>query len=504
VRIDEVSDMSTFDRLNSLRDAAGARSTQGLRDDTIRRFTELDPELGEAIEAACAQYDMLCEEFPEVMAMDEPAQIEAVQSGFVNFYSDDTVNPYVALAARGPWIITTKGAVLHDSGGYGMLGFGHAPGEIIEAMSSPQVMANIMTPSLSQMRMVEALRAEIGRNRSGDCPFHRFLALNSGSESVSIASRIADVNAKLMTDPGGRYSGRTIKKASLEGGFHGRTDRPAQFSDSTSRAYKNHLASFRNRDDLLKVAPNDIDGLRAMFAQADADNVFIEALFIEPVMGEGDPGMALTPEFYALARELTEASGTLLLIDSIQAGLRTTGNLSIVDYPGFEGLPAPDMETYSKALNAGQFPMSVLAMNERAAGLYRKGIYGNTMTANPRAMDVGTAVLGMVDDEVRANIVARGHEFLEKLGALKTELGGAITKIQGTGLLFSCELDPAYKAYGTGSAEEYMRTNGIGVIHGGENSLRFTPHFNVTSAEVDLIVEQVKDAVINGPKRAAA
>ena len=35
--------------------------------------------------------------------------------------------------------------------------------------------------------------------------------------------------------------------------------------------------------------------------------------------------------------------------------------------PGFEGFEAPDMETYSKALNAGQYPLSVLAVNARAA-----------------------------------------------------------------------------------------------------------------------------------------
>ena len=49
------------------------------------------------------------------------------REGIVNFYPEDAVNPYVALAARGPWIVTSKGAVLHDSGGYGMLGLGHAP-----------------------------------------------------------------------------------------------------------------------------------------------------------------------------------------------------------------------------------------------------------------------------------------------------------------------------------------------------------------------------------------
>jgi acetylornithine/succinyldiaminopimelate/putrescine aminotransferase len=110
----------------------------------------------------------------------------------------------------------------------------------------------------------------------------------------------------------------------------------------------------------------------------------------------------------------------------------------------------------------------------------------------------------MVTDAVRENIVARGEEFLEKLEALAEELEGPITKVQGTGLLFSCALDPTFKAYGTGSTEEYMRLHGIGVIHGGPNSLRFTPHFEVTSAEVDLIVQHVKDALLNGPRRPAA
>jgi acetylornithine/succinyldiaminopimelate/putrescine aminotransferase len=104
-------------------------------------------------------------------------------------------------------------------------------------------------------------------------------------------------------------------------------------------------------------------------------------------------------------------------------------------------------------------------------------------------------------DEVRTNIRERGKEFLQKLEGLKSELGGLITKVQGTGLLFSCELAPEFKCYGEGSTEEYMRERGIGVIHGGANSLRFTPHFRVTSAEVDLIIDEVRHALKEGPRR---
>ena len=489
--------------LAPLRARKGERRTPGLDDATLARLAAGHPELTAAVEAAAAEFARIEADFADLLDLDEDAQIQAIQAGFVNFYPQDGVNPYVALAARGPWIVTLKGAVLYDTGGYGMLGFGHAPERVLEAMAKPQALANIMTPSLSQLRLDRALRAEIGHSRDG-CPYAAFMCLNSGSESVSLAARIADTNAKTMTDPGARHAGRTVKRLVVKGAFHGRTEAPALYSDSTRKAYRDALASYRHEDSVLVVAPYDIDALKQAFADADAKGWFIEAMFLEPVMGEGDPGRSVPVDFYAAARELTKAHGSLLLVDSIQAGLRATGTLSIVDYPGFEGQEAPDMETYSKALNAGQFPLSVLAVNARAAGIYKRGTYGNTMTGNPRAADVGVAVLGMVTPEVRANIRTRGRQAIEKLEALKAELGGLITRVQGTGLLFSCELSPEFKGYGACSTEEWLRERGLGVIHGGENSLRFTPRFEMGEDELDLVVSMVRRALLEGPRVKAA
>ena len=492
--------MQLIDKLATLRNAGGAVRTTGLDDATIVRFAATSPDLVAAVDLALVRVAEIRAAFPELLALDENEQARRVQADYVNFYSQDAVNPYVALAAKGPWVVTLKGAVLHDSGGYGMLGFGHAPDAVIAAMSRPQVMANVMTPNVAQLSFATALRGAIGTARGG-CPYTQFFCLNSGSESVSLACRIADVNAKLMTDVGGRHAGRTIKRLAVKGAFHGRTERPALYSDSSRKTYVQHLASFRDESSLITVDPYDVEQLRQAFADADKNGWFIEAMFLEPVMGEGDPGRSVTPEFYAAARELTLAHGSLFLVDSIQAGLRAHGVLSIVDYPGFEKLAPPDMETYSKALNAGQYPLSVLAVTERAAALYKRGIYGNTMTTNPRSMDVACAVLGLLTPAVRENIVARGKEFLAKLEALKAELPGYITKVQGTGLLFSCELAADFKCYGTNSTEEYLREQGYGVIHGGTNSLRFTPHFNITGAEVDLVIAGVRHALVHGPRR---
>lgn len=495
--------MKMLEKLNAMRGHGGAIQTRGLDDETLLQFAQKDARLGAAVDAAYTDFPGLLEEMPELMALPESELVTAVQEGFINFYPTTAINPYVALAGLGPWIITSRGAVLYECGGYGMLGFGHAPESILDAMNKPHIMANIMTPTFNQKRLIDALRKEIG-HKSGNCPFEHFFCLNSGSEAVTLAARLSDINARIMTDPGGKHANHSIRILGMKSAFHGRTDRPARFSDSTRAAYCKHLASFRDHDNLLTVEPNNIKQLEQVFEYAEKNELFIESFFMEPVMGEGNPGQAITPEFYARARELTENHGALLLVDSIQAGLRTHGVLSIVDYPGFENLEAPDMETYSKAMNGGQYPLSVLALNASASQLYRAGIYGNTMTSNPRAMDIAVTVLNSITPELRQNIEDRGREFLDKLTALKNEMGGCITKVQGTGLLLSAELDPTrFNSYGTDSTEEYMRNNGINVIHGGSNALRFTPPFDISSEEVDLIIRAMRDAIVNGPMKQA-
>jgi acetylornithine/succinyldiaminopimelate/putrescine aminotransferase len=381
-----------------------------------------------------------------------------------------------------------------------MLGFGQSPEKVLEAMSRHHVMANIMTPNFSQKRLTERLNREIGHARSNDKQqvFARYLCLNSGSEAVTVAARLADLNAKNLTDPGARYAGRKIYMLSMKGSFHGRTERPAQASDSSAKNYQK-LATFREQR-LITVEPNNVEQLRAAFADADKKGIFIEMMLLEPVMGEGNPGVSVTRAFYDEARRLTREHGALFLIDSIQAGLRAQGTLSICDYPGFETCEAPDMETYSKAVNAGQYPLSILALNARTAELYQRGIYGNTMTTNPRALDVACAVLDSVTPEIRKNIRERGQEFLDRFHQLREEFPNVVTGASGTGLLCALHLNPeGYKVVGKNGVEIWLREQGIGVIHGGKNALRFTPHFLINSAEVELVISKIREALKRGP-----
>jgi acetylornithine/succinyldiaminopimelate/putrescine aminotransferase len=482
-----------------MRDFGGAAITRGLADEIILDFLDGRADLAAAIDRGYEAFVALKATHADFLALDESEQIVEAQKDLTNFYPTDARNPYVAVAAAGPWIVTLKGAVVYDCGGYGMLGLGHSPAAVLDAMNRPHVMANVMTPSISQLEFTARLRQEIGHTRADGFPFATFICLNSGSEAMTVASRIADINTRKLTDPGGRYEGCEIRGLTLRGSFHGRTDRPARLSDSTRANYEKHLATFRESEYLLTVEPNDVEALEAVFADADENDIFIEVFFMEPVMGEGNPGLAVEPAFYRRARALTREHGSLLVVDSIQAGLRAHGVLSMVDFPGFRDLEAPDMESYSKALNAGQYPLSVLALSEACARAYRPGLYGNTMTSNPRALDIAVAVLDSLTDELRENIRVRGRELVAKLAALADEADAAVVGAQGTGLLISCELDGRYKIYGADSIEDYLRRIGLAVIHGGAHSLRYTPVFDIGEREVELIVELTRQALQEGP-----
>ncbi len=483
--------------LKEIRNNSGNMDTIGLSDEVIEKFCKLDSNLLQAISEALSNHRELRNRLgDEVMQSNEIDLVSKLQEDFVNFYAPATVNPYVAMAAKGPWIVTSHGAVVHDNGGYGMLGAGHGPSTVIDAMSQNWVMANVMTPSFSHSRLSNALRKELGHTR-GNCPFSKFICMNSGSESMTVALRIADINANNQTASGAKYENFPIKMVAVERSFHGRTDRPAQISDSCKSGYDKNLATFQNRDNLILVPANDSAALEEVFKRSVTEKFFIELVAIEPIQGEGNPGMCVTREFYDVARRLTKEHDSMLLVDSIQAGIRGQGCLSVIDYDGFQDAEVPDMETWSKAINAGQYPLSVLGMNERSASMYVVGIYGNTMTTNPRALETAVAVLGQITPELRNNIKERGEEFVEKLKQLAIELPGTITKVQGTGLLLSAELEPSkFPVVGFDAVEPWCRRKGLGVIHGGHNALRFTPHFRITSEEIDLIIDIVRAALI--------
>ena len=137
-----------FLKLEDIRKNSGDSDTAGLANSEIFNFLSMDSTLKEAIAQAHDYHISLREKVgSEILMKTEKNLVEYLQQGFVNFYAPATINPYVAISAQGPWIVTSHGAVIHDNGGYGMLGSGHGPKNIVSSMSKNWVMANVMTAS---------------------------------------------------------------------------------------------------------------------------------------------------------------------------------------------------------------------------------------------------------------------------------------------------------------------------------------------------------------------
>ena len=401
------------------------------------------------------------------VAKNKSKNISKIQSGYSNFYKKDSIQPWIPVAAEGPWILTANDQIIYDTGGYGMLGLGHNNKPILEALSKEQVMANIMTPSFVQQIFWENLKPELKSYTSIVC-------LNSGSEANTLAMRLANI-----------HKHPNPVKISLIGSFHGRTDNPAQVSNSCMPNYKKYLSDYQKEKPTYFIKPNDSDHAKKIFKKIEERNQFPEITLIEPVQGEGNPGVPLTPDFYMTLRSLTKKAGGLLLADSVQAGWRCYGQLSITNYPQFKNLPPPDFESFSKAISGGQFPLSILALNEDLTNNFKTGLYGNTMTGNPRALEVANTVLDQMSPCVRNNIVTMGDLMLKNLEILAKKYD-FITHVTGTGLLLAVHLNEKMPVL---KVEKDLRKNGLNVIHGGKNALRFTPWFLINEAEIDLIIK---------------
>ena len=108
---------------------------------------------------------------------------------------------------------------------------------------------------------------------------------------------------------------------------------------------------------------------------------------------------------------------------------------------------------------------------------------------------LGDGAIGAGPLLVLHSLAPGAAQIIEQLNGLMDEFPGHVTKVQGTGLLFSAELHPGIEVVGFDGIETWLRKRGLGVIHGGENSLRFTPHFGIRSEEVDLIIDLVRQGI---------
>ncbi|GAA1222849.1 acetylornithine transaminase [Kitasatospora nipponensis] len=238
----------------------------------------------------------------------------------------------------------------------------------------------------------------------------RVFFCNSGAEANEAAFKIS------------RLTGRTHLVA-LEGAFHGRTMGALALTGQPGKQ-----EPFRPLPgDVTHVPFGDVEALRAAVTTATA------ALVLEPIQGENG-AVPLPAGYLRAAREITRATGTLLVLDEIQTGIGRTGHW--LAHQAEEGVE-PDVVTLAKGLGGGLPIGAVIAYGE-AAELLRPGQHGTTFGGNPVVAAAALAVLDTIEAQGLLGQVQKvGDRLRHGVEALGDPL---VAHVRGAGLLLGIVL----------------------------------------------------------------
>ncbi|MFJ2807313.1 acetylornithine transaminase [Kitasatospora sp. NPDC087271] len=279
----------------------------------------------------------------------------------------------------------------------------------------------------------------------------RVFFCNSGAEANEAAFKIS------------RRTGRTHLVA-LQGAFHGRTMGALALTGQPAKQ-----EPFRPLPgDVTHVPFGDVEALRAAVTTETA------AVFLEPIQGEN--GAIPLPEGYLrAAREITRATGTLLVLDEIQTGVGRTGYWYA--HQAVEGVE-PDVVTLAKALGGGLPMGAVLAFGE-AAELLTPGQHGTTFGGNPVAAAAGLAVLDTIESE---GLLEHARKLGERLRQGVEAIGDPlVSHVRGAGLLLGIVLTEPVSARVQAAAQEA----GFLVNAAVPGAVRLAPPLVLTEQEAD-------------------
>jgi acetylornithine aminotransferase len=342
---------------------------------------------------------------------------------------DDAGNAYVDLVA-----------------GIAVNALGHAHPAVVEAVSR-QVATLGHTSNLvanePSLRLAERLLALTGRDG-------RVFFANSGAEANEAAFKMA------------RRTGRPTVVAA-DGAFHGRTMGALALTGQPAKR-----APFEPLPGGVSFVP--YGDAAALAAAVDGGTA---AVVLEPVLGEG--GVVPAPAGYLeTAREVTRASGALLVLDEVQTGIGRTGAWFAHQSAGVE----PDVLTLAKGLGGG-LPVSACLAFGDAAALLQPGQHGTTFGGNPVSCAAALAVLDTIEAD---GLLQRAESLGKALSAGITGLGHPlVATVRGSGLMLGIVLTAPVAA----QVETAARKHGFLVNAVAPDVVRLVPPLVLTDPQAD-------------------
>ena len=286
---------------------------------------------------------------------------------------------------------------------------------------------------------------------------------NSGAEANECAIKAA---RKYSFD---KYGPDRYKIVTLVDSFHGRTiaTLSATGQPDLQNGFQPMVPGF------IYTPANDCEALKALVESESG----ICAFMFELIQGESGVNV-LTQEFVDCMVSLAKEHDILLVDDEVQSGNGRTGTL----YAWMQYSFTPDIMSTAKGLGGG-LPIGACLLGEKVQDTMGAGTHGSTFGGNPAVCAGALNILSRIDDELLADVKAKG-EYIVK------ELSGApgVKGISGKGLMIGIETE---KSAGDVLAE--CMANGVLVLtaHG---KVRLVPALNIPMELVEKAVAVIKAA----------
>jgi acetylornithine aminotransferase/acetylornithine/N-succinyldiaminopimelate aminotransferase len=368
---------------------------------------------------------------------------------------------------RGVYLWDSKGRRYLDFvSGIGVNALGHRHPEIQRVLKQ-QAGQLIHTSNL----FYHPYQAELAKRLTKMSGLDRAFFCNSGTEAWEGALKLARAYARATNHNGHKAKWRLL---ALENSFHGRTF--GALATTGQEKYRHPFAPLVPGVNF--VACNDLNDLKRQFDGS------VCAICLETIQGEGGIN-PVSKEFLQLARELTQKSGALLVLDEIQCGLGRTGKYFAYQHYGIK----PDMVTVAKPLAAG-LPLGALLATDRVATGMHPGLHGTTFGGGPLACAVAIEFLKQLDG-LRGHVSKLGAYFANQLKMLQQK-HATVKQVRGMGLMLAIEVESPETGK---SVVADLLGNGILINRTHDTVLRFLPPYTIEKKHVDRVVKALDQAL---------
>jgi adenosylmethionine-8-amino-7-oxononanoate aminotransferase len=234
------------------------------------------------------------------------------------------------------------------------------------------------------------------------------------------------------------------------------------------------------------------------------------AFVAETIVGATMGAVPAIPGYFKRVREICDRYGVLLILDEVMCGMGRTGTLHACEQEGV----TPDLMTIAKGMGGGFAPIGALLIGKKIFATIAVGsgafAHSHTYMGHPLACAAALAVQQVIRrDDLLATVRKQGAHLSCRLGE---RFGNHpfVGDVRGRGLFHGVELvldrsskepfDPKLKMHARVKREAMARGLLVYPMGGTADGVRgdhvlIAPPFIIDSAEIDMIVERLGEAI---------